>query len=58
MLKVSTFFDNKFRGYIFARSQNHKSKVNKSFTVWRPMSLPEDRSWETGKNEVANVCVL
>ena len=21
------------------------------------MSLPEDRSWETGKSEVANVCV-
>ena len=39
------------------RSENHESKVNNSFIVWRPMSLPEDRSWETGKNEVANVCV-
>ena len=40
------------------RSENHESKVKNSFIVWRPMSLPEDRSWETGKSDVAKVCIM
>ena len=40
------------------RSENHELKVKNSFIVWRPMSLPEDGSQETGKSEVANVCVM
>ena len=49
MLKVSAIVEIMFWGYIFVRSENHESKVNNSFTVWRPMLLPEDRSWKTGE---------
>ena len=38
------------------RSENHESKVNNSLIVWRPMSLPEGRSQESEKSEVANLC--
>ena len=56
MSKVSIIYENKCGGYIFAKSENHELEVNNSFIVWRPMSLPEDRSQGTGKSQVANVC--
>ena len=40
------------------KNENHEMKVNNSFIVWRPMSLLEDRIRETGKRQVANVCVM
>ena len=40
-----------------SKNENHELKVNNSSIVWKPMSLLEDKSWETGKRQVANVCV-
>ena len=38
-----------------SKNENHELKVNNSSIIWKPMSVPEDRSQETGKRQVANV---
>ena len=41
-----------------SKNKNPELKVNNNYIVWKPMSLLEDRSWETGGGQVANVCVV